>query len=97
MARASKNILRTDVLLPSEGISTKPRGDSRPRLSGGATLRYLSCRQNPVEPCSTGQPRAAVPTRPEASPGFEKKNGWVGSRCAEQSDLEGRQTRPIPA
>src|SRR6185295_4083649 len=41
----------------------KPRGDSRPRLSGGATLRYFPWQKESVEPCSTGQPRAAVPTR----------------------------------
>src|SRR5712692_9123678 len=37
------------------------RGDSRPRLSGGATLRYYSPRKD-VELRSTRQPRAAVST-----------------------------------
>jgi len=37
------------------------RGDSRPRLSGGAKLR-LSPAKKSVELRSTGQPRAAVPT-----------------------------------
>jgi hypothetical protein len=45
------------------------RGDSRPRLSSGAKLRYLSG-ENPVELRSTGQPRAAVPT----SVKFQKKH-----------------------
>ena len=40
----------------------KPRGDSRPRLSGGAKLRYFSSTAKTVELRSTGQPRAAVPT-----------------------------------
>ena len=43
-------------------LDSGPRGDSRPRLSGGAKLRYLSGK-NPVELRSTGQPRAAVPTQ----------------------------------
>jgi hypothetical protein len=48
----------------------KPRGDSRPRLSGGAPLRWGYCfgweweesEEGLVELGSTGQPRAAVPT-----------------------------------
>jgi len=44
-------------------LSTKsPRGDSRPRLSGGAKLRYFSSLKTLVELRSTGQPGAAVPT-----------------------------------
>ena len=38
------------------------RGDSRPRLSGGAKLCGFLIRATAVELCSTGQPRAAVPT-----------------------------------
>jgi hypothetical protein len=44
----------------------EPRGDSRPRLSGGAKLRVVFAlrdfsKSKLVELRSTGQPRAAVP------------------------------------
>jgi len=41
----------------------EPSGDSRPRLSSGAKLRYSSRRQAAVELCSTRTAGAAVPTR----------------------------------
>ena len=41
----------------------RSRGDSRPRLSGGAEVRDLAAGKRCVELRSTGQPRAAVPTR----------------------------------
>jgi hypothetical protein len=60
-----------------------------------APLSSLS--QNPVEPMLDRTAEGGCPHARRGTAGFEKKNGWVGSRCAEQSDLEGRQTRPIPA
>ena len=49
------------------GKRHEPRGDSRPRLSGGATPRCRGvgkngARKKAVELRSTGEPRAAVPT-----------------------------------
>ncbi len=42
-------------------FSKQPRGDSRPRLSG-REARLSRQPKKSVEPCSTGQPGAAVPT-----------------------------------
>ena len=51
------------VLLVRTCNHHRPRGDSRPRLSGGARLRYLLRLENrPVELRSTGQARTPAPT-----------------------------------